>query len=337
MAVDRTQISAVPPVTAEDGACKICGAALVHATVVPGYQEPQHYSILDCTTCHTMVAVPTRSEPGVYDAIYGVPGGPPGYDRNFQYARRVTHRKDPLGYLASRQDAFWGVRRALENVGARRVLEVGCGLGYLTYALRRAGYDAVGIDFSSEAIAKATRSYGDFYQCRSVESYATASQERFDAIVMVEVIEHLEKPVDLIAKALQLLNTQGVVIVTTPNRSFVNDGECWVTDLPPVHLWWFSEDSLQTMGRRLNCSVCFVDFRDYNSRHPVLFLYKPPRQPMLDAGGALIRRESFPISLARRLGILQDAYWLTSLMVAPLWRSGTSRRPTLVAVIEPTR
>jgi SAM-dependent methyltransferase len=323
--------------TAEYGPCTICGAALVHASVVPGYQEPLRYSILDCTTCHTMVAAPTRTDPGVYDAIYAVPGGPPGYDRNFQYARRVTHRKDPLGYLASRQDAFWGVRRALESVGAKRVLEVGCGLGYLTYALRRAGYDAVGIDFSSEAIAKAPRSYGDFYECRSVESYAAASQERFDAIVMVEVIEHLERPVDLIAKALQLLSAQGVLIVTTPNRSFLSDGACWVTDLPPVHLWWFSENSLQTIGHRLNCGVQFIDFRDYNAHHPVLFLYESPRQPMLDETGALIRRETFPVALGRRLGILQDAYWLTSLMAAPFWRSGTSRRPTMVAVIKPTR
>jgi len=324
-------------VTAEHGACKICGAALLLATEVPGYQEPQRYSILDCSFCHTMVAAPTYSDPGVYNAIYAVPGGPPGYDRNFQYARRVTHRKDPLGYLASRQDAFWGVRRALEGIGARRVLEVGCGLGYLTYALRRAGYDAVGIDFSSEAIAKAKRFYGDFYECRSVESYATASQERFDAIVMVEVIEHLEKPVDLIARALELLREQGSVIVTTPNRSFFSSGECWITDLPPVHLWWFSEDSLQSMGRRLNCRVQFIDFAEYNANHPVLFLYKSPRQPMLDAAGALIRHESLPIAVARRLGILQDAYWLTSLMAAPFRRSGTSRRPTLVAVIKPMR
>ena len=284
-----------------------------------------------------MVAAPTHSDPGVYDAIYAVPGGPPGYDRNFQYARRVAHRKDPLGYLASRQDAFWGVRKALESIGARRVLEVGCGLGYLTYALRRAGYDAVGIDFSSEAIAKATRSYGDFYECRSVESYAAASQERFDAIVMVEVIEHLERPVELVAKALPLLSAQGAVIVTTPNRSFLGDGECWVTDLPPVHLWWFSEDSLQTIGHRLNCRVQFIDFGDYNARHPVLFHYKPPLEPMLDAGGAMIRHETLPIALARRLGVLQDAYWLTSLMVAPFWRAATSRRPTLVAVIDPIR
>ena len=42
---------------------------------------------------------------------------------------------------------------AIVDADANKVLDVGCGLGYLTYALNEAGYQATGIDVSSQAIA----------------------------------------------------------------------------------------------------------------------------------------------------------------------------------------
>jgi len=189
--------------------CEICGALLALDRVVPGYQEPDCYTILRCDACNTKVADPKVLDPRVYDAIYAMPGGPPGYDRNFQYARKVMRVRDPLSYLASRQDAFWGVERSLDRVRNPRILDAGSGLGYLTYALRKAGYDAIGIDISAEAVSKARAAFGGFYYLESVESYASRSQERFNAIVLVEVIEHLEEPLAFMEKAINLLAPGG--------------------------------------------------------------------------------------------------------------------------------
>jgi SAM-dependent methyltransferase len=293
------------------------------------------YTIAECTSCNTMVSSPKKLDARVYDAIYGVPGGPPGYDRNFQYARAVRRVRDPLGYLTSRQDAFWGVVHSLRELTGKRILEAGSGLGYFTYALRRAGYDAIGIDVSGEAVGQARRAFGDFYREESIESYAAKSGDRFDAVVMVEVIEHLEEPLPVIEGALRLLAPGGSLIVSTPNRSFFSGSATWATDLPPVHLWWFSEDSIHAMARRLQCRAQIVDFRDYNARYPVLHVYQPPLEPMFDEQGRLARREPLPIATARRLGILQEGYWLASRVMGKLSRSDSKRRPTLVATFTP--
>ena len=211
--------------------CEICGSPLDGRGEVPGYQAPRSYRILECTACRTMVSDPKRLEPKVYDAIYSVPGGPPGYDRNFQYARGVRRVEDPLKYLTSRQDAFWGVEQLLRPFVKPRILEVGCGLGYFTYALRHSGYNATGIDVSPEAVAKAKRAFGDFYLAESIESYAARGGEKFDVIIMVEVIEHLEQPIPVLEAALRLLNPAGCVLSVDAESDIFRSG-CVVGNRP---------------------------------------------------------------------------------------------------------
>ena len=183
-----------------------------------------------------MVADPRRVDPRVYDAIYAVPGGAPGYDRYFQYARHIVRARDPLRYLTTRVDAAWGVYRALSKYRAVSVLEAGCGLGYLTYALKRGGYDVMGIDVSQEAVTKATRAYGDFYKTESIESYARSSEQTFDGVVMVEVIEHLENPIAAIEDALRLLSPGGCLVLHDAESSYYGLDEIWSTDVPPMNL-----------------------------------------------------------------------------------------------------
>ncbi len=316
--------------------CDLCGAPLTSAGSVPGYQEPAVYAVFDCASCKTMVASPRKIDSAVYNAIYAVPGGAPGYDRYFQYARRVVRERDPLRYLTSRVDAAWGVQRALRERGARAVLEAGCGLGYFTYALKRGGYDVLGIDISKEAVEKATRAYGDFYIAESLESYAAGSSKKFDAIVMVEVIEHLEDPLAAIEGAVRLLSPGGSIVLTTPNRTYYGYDRPWSTDLPPVHLWWFSEESIRVLAQRVGCRAEFVDFGDYNARFPVLHAFTCGHAAQLDADGRVLRRESAPMAFARRAGLLHEGYWMASRAAGLMKRGERSRnRPTMVAVLRP--
>jgi SAM-dependent methyltransferase len=313
----------------------LCGHVLTQSGSVPGYQEPASYVIWDCRKCHTMVAQPRRVDPAVYDAIYAVPGGAPGYDRYFQLARGAKRSRKPLEYLSSRQDAVWGIERALLDSSARSVLEVGCGLGYLTYALRHAGYDAEGMDIAEEAIAVAKTTYGDYFFTESIESYAARSTQKYDAVIMAELIEHLEQPVELLHSALGLLSPSGSLILTTPNRTFLGYDEPWATDLPPVHLWWFSEDSLRVMAELLDCTLSLIDFSAYNEKYPIWQAYRNPQAPTLDASGGVIRSESAAKAVLRRAGILHETYWVISQFVGLMGSTPTPRRQAIVAVMTP--
>lgn len=110
---------------------------------------------------------------------------------------------------------FRAVARRLDGVG--KLLDVGCGPGtfignYLD------GIDCLGIDFSRPQIDYANRRYGTGRHRFSTQEIASLD-ERFDAITMIELIEHLP-PADarrLLAEAHDLLSPKGRLVVTTPN------------------------------------------------------------------------------------------------------------------------
>jgi 2-polyprenyl-3-methyl-5-hydroxy-6-metoxy-1,4-benzoquinol methylase len=113
---------------------------------------------------------------------------------------------------------FQRVARELE--GYARVLDVGCGPGTLAGNFG-AGHDWVGTDLSTRQIEYAQRTYGAtgarFY--RRTPATVPADEGPFDAVTMVELIEHLA-PAEVdetIDQALGRLCPGGKLVITTPN------------------------------------------------------------------------------------------------------------------------
>jgi 2-polyprenyl-3-methyl-5-hydroxy-6-metoxy-1,4-benzoquinol methylase len=106
---------------------------------------------------------------------------------------------------------------AVRLEGAGRVLDIGCGPGtFIGNYL--GGVDCLGIDFSASQIDYANRRYGAAGHRFSTQALAGLA-ERFDAITMIELIEHLP-PAEarrLLAEARGLLSPDGRLVVTTPN------------------------------------------------------------------------------------------------------------------------
>jgi hypothetical protein len=59
-------------------------------------------------------------------------------------------------------------------------------------------------------------------------------------------------------------------LITTPNNSIWPPGAVWETDLPPVHFWWFSQESVRVLAQKHQCSVRFFDFSHFYAQHYVL-------------------------------------------------------------------
>ncbi len=109
---------------------------------------------------------------------------------------------------------------AVHLTRARRLLDIGCGPGtfignYLD------GIDCLGTDFSAAQIQYANRLYGDDLHRFSTRPIASLveSGERFDAITMIELVEHLAvaDAARLLTQARELLAADGILVVTTPN------------------------------------------------------------------------------------------------------------------------
>lgn len=103
--------------------------------------------------------------------------------------------------------------------GQVRVLEVGCSNGRnITTPLARAGYEITGIDIHLESIEYArgqTPLPNARFLCQNLEDLAT--EERFDIIILSDVLEHVDQPAWLCRESMKHLVTAGLVLISIPN------------------------------------------------------------------------------------------------------------------------
>lgn len=293
--------------------CLLCGSnARITYAAHPGYREDMRFDIAECPQCATAFALPLAATEALYDTIYQNIECVPGYARYQEHMNAVRAASEPLEYLTAAEESYWAIARCIEHRTGQRsraetaILEIGSGLGYLTYSLCKAGYAATGLELSQQAVEQATRVFGPYYRLGTIDELAQ-SPERYDFIVLSQVIEHVTDVLGLIAGALRLLAPGGQIILTTPNRSAFAPDVIWETELPPIHLWWFSEQSFRHIAQRLACEASFTDFTDFHSRTyrslPPVAGGMPTRAPILDAGHR-IRQPEHPSRLrqhARRL------------------------------------
>jgi SAM-dependent methyltransferase len=123
-------------------------------------------------------------------------------------------------------------------------LEVGCGVGHFLVALEAAGFEAWGTEVSASALAR-LRKKG----LRVLEGSLPALRlepERFDAVVLFEVLEHVDEPIEHLREARRVLRNGGALLVTTPNFGSLSRrllGEAWrVVD--PEHVTLFTTRGL---------------------------------------------------------------------------------------------
>ncbi|MES2485550.1 MAG: class I SAM-dependent methyltransferase [Bacteroidota bacterium] len=124
----------------------------------------------------------------------------------------------------------------------RRILDLGCGNGYLVNYLLSKGYDAFGTDASAEgvAIAKQTNANRFYLQDLSTGKLPTELQDKqFDTVISTEVIEHLYDPAGFINFCKRCLAPGGEIIISTPYHGYLKNlllslFNKWDTHLNPM-------------------------------------------------------------------------------------------------------
>lgn len=120
-----------------------------------------------------------------------------------------------------------------------RVVDVGCGAGAMLDVLKDAGIDALGIEVSAVAAARARERGHEVTvgEATSALRELAADGESFDGAVVAHVIEHLqpERVADLLLAVSAVLRAGARVVVVTPNvqNAIVLEETFW---LDPTHV-----------------------------------------------------------------------------------------------------
>ncbi len=95
------------------------------------------------------------------------------------------------------------------------VLDVGCGMGHFLEVAKTRGWNACGTEFTPEAV-QTCRDKGLDVRL-GVLADAKFSDNAFDVVLWIEVIEHILNPLEDLTQMHRLLRPGGLVFVTTPN------------------------------------------------------------------------------------------------------------------------
>jgi SAM-dependent methyltransferase len=102
-----------------------------------------------------------------------------------------------------------------------QMLDIGCNTGPMLIPLRRQGYDIVGIDISIDDVQQAERYLGERQLPANRLSVADGTSlpfrdQSFDAILLVDILEHTDAPERIVAETKRLLRPGGIAIATVP-------------------------------------------------------------------------------------------------------------------------
>jgi ubiquinone/menaquinone biosynthesis C-methylase UbiE len=152
------------------------------------------------------------------------------------------------------KDVLQGYRFA-----GKRVLDVGCGIGDLSFLLAARGAEVVGVELDEEKVERATAiaRRWNFQQLRFIASDVMRLDQlglgQFDVITCIALLEHIQQDEALLTQMLSLLRPGGLLVVEVPSATRKTIPEVEAAD-GHVRPGYFS-DQLGALLRRVGFRV----------------------------------------------------------------------------------
>jgi 2-polyprenyl-6-hydroxyphenyl methylase/3-demethylubiquinone-9 3-methyltransferase len=232
--------------------------------------------------------------------------------------RWYSAEDDPVALLRaeSRLRSPWVAREIAGALGSgsRKVLDIGCGGGFLSNHLGALGHGVTGLDASRDALAIAAshdRTGSVLYQQGDALNlpYEDAS---FDVVCAMDFLEHVENPDQAIAEAARVLRPSGMFFFHTFNRNLLS----WLVVIKGVE--WF----VRNTPRHMHILRLFLKPREVAAsclRHGLSSIEMRGTRPRLD-------RSFWRMLLTRRVPSNFSFVFTSS---TPLGFSGVARKPVL--------
>ena len=140
-----------------------------------------------------------------------------------------------------------------KHLKGQKILDLGCGAGDISKGLG----DVTGVDVSEKRLAQAAK---NGLKTIKADVCNVPLNEQFDAVLLTDIIEHVQRPYDLLMGAHRLLKPGGQLFLETPNAMnfarFLNLVFSPKTrEESPNHLYLFDRISLTEMLTRTDFIV----------------------------------------------------------------------------------
>jgi 2-polyprenyl-6-hydroxyphenyl methylase/3-demethylubiquinone-9 3-methyltransferase len=102
-----------------------------------------------------------------------------------------------------------------------KILDVGCGAGFLARSLKSAGYDVHALDYSLESLRVSRGEDARVGHVRGDALRLPCHDQSFDAVTCMDFLEHVEDPATVVREAARVLKPAGLFFFHTFNRNLL--------------------------------------------------------------------------------------------------------------------
>lgn len=148
--------------------------------------------------------------------------------------------------------------------GRINFLDIGCNKGFLLANALKRNWNIFGVEFVFEMIAPFKRDHNEYSDQIYIGSFEDVqdnfSDNFFDAITAIDVIEHVKHPDNDLRNIFRILKPGGICVIQTPDSGSdesIKHGPTWGALRPMEHLLVFNQSNLEKLVK----SIGFSEFK----------------------------------------------------------------------------
>ncbi len=141
---------------------------------------------------------------------------------------KILHKLNPARIQYIKKQILYSNKKNMNSANGLKnldILDLGCGGGLICEPLRRLGSNITGIDFVKDNI-KIAKNHAKISNLDIKYIFQDLSEiklkKKYDVILLLEVIEHLEDWEEILKKTKNSLKPNGLIIISTINRNIMS-------------------------------------------------------------------------------------------------------------------
>jgi SAM-dependent methyltransferase len=253
------------PVNLEEVACNLCNLKDAHVVgyeLIPKELQPifltDKFQVVQCNICDLIYTSPRPNTDGL-KKLYAVSHSEINVNTNMKSSKEKLAYCTGGSYITYDRNFTIKLLNHIEKlIGKKgRILDVGCGEGQIIRLAKENGWEVVGQEFSNDAVKFVRETYGlevlegDLRDINLPDEY-------FDAVVMLNVIEHLTDPLGYLIEIKRILKKGGLLYIGTPN--VYHSKVLW--PYIPEHIYHFSNPTLKNILNKAGFGVVTITTRN---------------------------------------------------------------------------
>jgi len=237
-------LSAVP---SREVPCYLCGRGDPELKF-----EDAPYRVVRCPDCGLVYVLPRLSAEEL-QAMYQTAYWESDHAKDFGYTDYVKDAELYVNTYRMRREVI--TERVSEPA---KVLDVGSAAGFFLSTMKEIGWECHGVELSETMVERSKEMYGLQHVFAGTLDDAPYEPGTFDVITFWDVIEHLEDPAQILARASELLKDDGFLVIETQNvesRFAKVMGKNWQHYKHAEHLYHFSPKTVAMLLERAGFTI----------------------------------------------------------------------------------